>query len=77
MLEGYDNRRHTILILIDLQKAYNTSRHTITLGELRVLGFSLKAITYFKLRLSISELVFQIAHFKVDINTYFSNFSKI
>ena len=41
-----------LLILIDLQKAFETINHEIRLGKLHVIGFSEKAIARFKSYLS-------------------------
>ena len=58
------------MILIDLQKTFNTINHEILLSKLHAIGFSEKAIAWSK-----SYLPDQA--FKVNINNHFSDLSKI
>ena len=58
------------MILIDLQKAFDTINHEILLGKLHAIGFSEKTVTWFKSYLSDRA-------FKVNINNHFSDLSKI
>ena len=58
------------MILIDLQKAFDTINHEIRLGKLHPIGFSEKTVVWFK-----SYLLDRA--FKVSINNHFSDLSKI
>ena len=58
------------MILIDLQKAFDTINHKILLGKLLAIGFSEKTVACFKSYLSDRT-------FKVSINNCFSDLSKI
>ena len=58
------------MILIDLQKAFDTINHDILLGKLHAIGFSEKTVAWFKSYLSDRA-------FKVNINNHFSDLSKI
>ena len=58
------------MILIDLQKAFDTINHEILLGKLHAIGFSEKTVAWFKSYLSDQA-------FKVNINNHFSDLSKI
>ena len=57
------------MILIDLQKAFDTINHDILLGKLHAIGFSEKTVAWFKSYLSNRA-------FKVNINNYFADLSK-
>ena len=57
------------MILIDLQKAFDTINHEILLGKLHAIGFSEKTVAWFKSYLSDRA-------FKVNINNN-SDLSKI
>ena len=70
ILKGFDKGLFTGMILIDLQKAFDTINHEILLGKLHVTGFSEKTVAWFKLHLSDRA-------FKVNINNHFSDLSKI
>ena len=48
IIEGCDSGCHTGLILIDLQKAFDTINHEILLGKLRLMKFSECAIKWFE-----------------------------
>ena len=58
------------MILIDLQKAFDTINYEILLGKLHAIGFSQKTVAWFKSYLSDRA-------FKVNINNHFSDLSKI
>ena len=58
------------MILIDLQKTFDTINHEIRLGKLHPIGFSEKTLVRFK-----SYLLDRT--FKVSINNHFSDLSKI
>ena len=54
------------MILIGLQKAFDTIGHEILTKEMKYLGFSKNVITWFKLYLSERQ-------FKININTSYSS----
>ena len=56
---------HTVIILIDLQKAFDTIDHKILINKLEFLGFSKNVIIWFKSHLSNRK-------FKVNLNKTFS-----
>ena len=56
------------MILIDLQKAFDTINHGNFLGKLHAIGFSEQTIAWFKSYLSDQTL-------KVNINNHFSDLS--
>ena len=58
------------MILIDLQKAFDTINHEILLGKLHAIGFSEKTVAWFKSYLSDRA-------FKVNINNHSSDLFKI
>ena len=58
------------MILIDLQKAFDTINHEILLGNLYAIGFYEKAVAWFKSYLSDRA-------FKVNTNNHFSDLSRI
>ena len=58
------------MILIDLQKTFDTISHEILVGKLHAIGFSEKTVARFKSYLSDWA-------FKVNINNHFSDLSKI
>ena len=58
------------MILIDLQKAFDTRNHEILLGKLHPIPFSEKTVAWFKSYLSDRA-------FKVNINHHFSDLSEI
>ena len=47
ILNGAENGKHTGLILIDLQKAFDTLDHKILLDKMKCIGFSDKTIKWF------------------------------
>ena len=66
ILKGFDKGLFTGMILIDLQKAFDTINHEILLGKLHAIGFPEKAVAWFKSYLSNRA-------FKVNINNHFSD----
>ena len=57
------------MILIDLQKAFDTTNHEIRLGKLHAIGFSEKTVAWFKSHLSDRASKY--------INNHFSDLSKV
>ena len=70
ILKGFDKGFFMGMILIDLQKAFDTISHEILLGKLHAIGFSKRTVAWFKSYLSGRA-------FKVYINSHFSDLSKI
>ena len=70
ILKRFDKGLFTGMILIDLQKAFDTINHEILRHILHASGFSEKPIAWFKSYLSDRA-------FKVNINSHFSDLSKI
>ena len=70
ILKGFDKGLFTGMILIDLQKAFDTIYYEILLGKLHAIGFSQKTVAWFKSYSSDPA-------FKVNINNHFSDLSKI
>ena len=66
ILQGFDSGLYTGMILIDLQKAFDTINHNILLEKMSLMGFSEKAIGWFKSYLSNRT-------FKVTIDKIFSS----
>ena len=62
---GFESGLYTGMILIDLQKAFDTINHDILISKLKHLGFSKEATLWFKSHLSNRK-------FKVHINKTFS-----
>ena len=48
ILKGFDARKSTGMILIDLQKAFDTLDHQILLKKLNYIGFSPETIRWFE-----------------------------
>ena len=65
ILQGFDSNLSTGMILIDLQKAFDTIDHKILLDKMYYFGFSEKVVLWFKSYLSERE-------FKVNLNGTFS-----
>ena len=66
MIKGFDKGLFTEMILTDLQEAFDTISHEILLGKLHAIGFSEKALAWFKSYLSDRA-------FKANINNHFSD----
>ena len=47
ILNGAENRKHTGMVLIDLQKTFNNLDHKILLEKIKCIEFSYKAIKLF------------------------------
>ena len=47
ILNGADNAKHSGIILIDLQQAFDTLNHTILLEKMNCIGFSNKTVRWF------------------------------
>ena len=62
---SFESGPHTGMILIDLQKAFDTINHEILINKLEFLGFSKNAVMWFKSYLSKRK-------FKVNLNKTFS-----
>ena len=67
---GFESGLHTGMILIDLQKAFDTIDHEILINKLEFLGFSKNVILWFKSYLSNRK-------FKVNLNKTFSESGKL
>ena len=67
---GYESGLYAGMILIDLQKAFDTINHEILISKMEYLGFSKDAILWFKLYLSKRK-------FKVNLNKTFSEPGKL
>ena len=68
--KGFDSSLYTGLILIDLQKAFDTIDHDLLLEKMMFLGFSKEVINWFRSYLSNRK-------FKVNINKAFSNYGNV
>ena len=64
--KGFDSSLFTGMILIDLQKAFDTINHDILIMKMKYFGFFEKAMSWFALYLSLRE-------FKVNINESLSD----
>ena len=62
---GFESGLHTGMILIDLQKAFDTINHEILINKMEFLGFSKNVILWFKSYLSYRK-------FKVNLNKSFA-----
>ena len=72
IVKGFNKVLFTGMILIDLQKAFNTMNHKILLGKLLAIGFCEKIVAWFKSNLS--DRAFK---FKVNIKNHISDLSEI
>ena len=63
---GFAKGLFTGMVLIDLQKAFDTTGHQILLKKMKYLGFSKNTITWFKSYLCERK-------FKISINTSYSS----
>ena len=70
ILKGFDNGVYTGMILIDLQKAFDTINHKILLDKLLPIGFSKNTISWY-------EFYLAERHFTVEVANQVSKFSKI
>ena len=70
MLKGFGNGMYTDMILIDLQKAFDTINHEILLYKLLPIGFSKNTISWYE-----SYLVER--HFTLEVANRFSKFANI
>ena len=61
---GFESGLHTGMILIDLQKAFDTINHEILINKMEFLGFFKNVILWFKSYLSLRK-------FKVNLNKSF------
>ena len=61
---GFESGLHTDIILIDLQKAFDTINHEILINKMEFLGFPKNVILWFKSYLSHRK-------FKVNLNKSF------
>ena len=65
IVKGLDSGLYTGMVLIDLQKAFDTINHEILLQKMKFIGFSTEAIEWFKSYLSNRQ-------FKIKINNTLS-----
>ena len=70
ILKGFDDGLVTSMILIDLQKAFDTTNHDILLKKLSVIGFSDHTVKWFQSYLSNRK-------FTVNLDNSFSEVSNI
>ena len=70
IVTGFESGLHTGMILIDLQKAFDTIDHDILINKMEYLGFSKHVILWFKSYLSKRI-------FKVNLNKIFSEPGKL
>ena len=70
ILTGFDSGLLTGMILIDLQKAFDTINHDILLKKMSLAGFSCQSITWFESYLSNRR-------FQVSIKNKYSNVANI
>ena len=63
---GFEKGLFTGMVLIDLQKAFDTIDHQILLKKMKYLGFSKNTVTWFKSYLCEQK-------FKISINTSYSS----
>ena len=54
---GFESSLHTGMILIDLQKAFDTINHDILITKMEFLGFSKDVISWFKSYLSNRKII--------------------
>ena len=66
ILKGFDSGLFTGMVLIDLQKAFDTINHDILLNKMYCFGFSEEVVSWFRSYLSQRQ-------FKVNINEVFSD----
>ena len=69
ILKGFDNGVYTGMILIDLQKAFDTINHKILLDKLLPIGFSRNMISWYESYLAEH-------HFTIEVANRVSKFSK-
>ena len=69
ILKGFDDGLVTCMILIDLQKAFDTINHDILLKKLSIIGFSDNTVKWFQSYLSNRK-------FTVNLENSFSEVSK-
>ena len=60
MLKGFEASKFTGMIIIDLQKTFDTLNHGITLKRLKYIGFSPKTVKWFKCYLKKQYLIVNI-----------------
>ena len=70
ILKGFDNEVYTGMILIDLQKTFDTINHKILPDKLLAIGFSKNTINWY-------ECYLAECHFTVEVANQVSKFSKI
>ena len=70
ILKGFDKGYFTGMILIDLQKAFDTIDHKLLLEKMNVLGFSVNVISWFECYLSDRTFV-------VSVNDKFSSIGSL
>ena len=69
-LKGFDRGMMTSMILIDLQKAFDTIEHDVLLQKLYAIGFSKRTVNWFKSYLSNRS-------FKVNLGNNFSQSASV
>ena len=69
-LKGFDRGMMTSMILIDLQKTFDTIDHDVLLQKLYAIGFSKRTVNWFKCNLSNRS-------FKVNLENNFSQSASV
>jgi len=69
VLTGFDSGKSTGMVLIDLQKAFDTLDHEILLGKLKILGLRKEAIEWFKSYLTNRNFKINLANSYSDLGT--------
>ena len=69
ILTGFDSNKSTGMVLIDLQKAFDTLDHKILLSKLKILGFNEKTVEWFSSYLTNRNFKIKLANSYSDLGT--------